>query len=1571
MPVAATLLLISPLSQTARAQTKPDNPTPLAPKTEAKSLVQQLLREGKIMRAGEAKRGMKGYALSVFQGTKVEKFNLEVLGTLERVQGGGDLVMIRILDGPVVTRQSGIIQGMSGSPVYINGKLLGAIAIGFGFPKEPIGGVTPITEMIEGALPDNAPRPNPVVVAAAPKNALTPQEALAKAQLAKAQLAKAQFDQAATSDARLARTTDALATAKTRIERALDNQSQASKPQVFRAPQPLIEGAYQPKEPLQIAGRQIARVAVSSDLRVPDWSGPDAAATMAMRPCTRLVLLSGVSPSSLPRWQRLFSPYGLTPMIGGGAMSKSAQAQVFGTPSTKSGVKANLAPGAAIGVQLASGDVDATGVGTVTYRLGNRVLAFGHPMFNLGGVSMPMTTAYVHDIFPAYDISFKLASPISVVGELQQDTNFAIGGTVGRVAQTVPMHISLLDPAKKINRNWNMKLIKDPLFTPQLASSIAEEALTSSLGLDSSKTVNVRFRMRLKNGELINRRNSIYADGPVIQSALTEMLTALSLTQQNPFERGDIAGVDLAVEIVPQRKTATIRQITADRNRAKAGEKVTISVELEPTGEPDATITKRFIVPIPADAPNGLLRVAVGPGDSFWSLRSRVGGTPPNPGNLPELLEAYDQVGPMDVLELQASTPDRFLMVDRKKVSDPPPLWSRLVPQTQSSSLRAYNETVELKQKSEYILSGQQFLAIPVESLRPSDRNEPIAGETEQGTNSTFDDGMSDGMSGSTTTVTDFGDDGEISTDWNRFDAPGNYQRVMSKLNLQIPSKGNEPPQLPGANPTPKNPLAPQAPATPGASQPTPTPSPSPTPDPKADSIARPAGRWIQNTAADFGSGNFYGAVVRDDGAIVPGPREKELVSSAEPVAWSLAVAPDKTVYVGTGYNARLLQIRNGVSRVFFEGPEVAITALAMGDDGTLYAGASPGGRVYRFKPDGKREVLLQTRETFVHALKMTPQGLLVATGGPRAALYRIDNPATVSANPIGRPLVVLPQTHLRSLDVSGTDIYAGAGDDAVLYRVDGAGRATALYQATNPMNGQGTITIQSGGQTQVISVTADGAPVQNAPGTAPINPLQRRGGITGGNEITSIAADADGVYFGTLSSSSIYRYTAARGVQEYWKAPMGAIYTLALRDGDLYAGTDDGGVWRLNSSSGSSSDVRATRLLDATQPQVLALAFSGSETFAATANNAAVYQIGAGADGKGNEYDSDIFDAKSVVRWGALRTLGSGVALQTRSGNTTDPDKTWSDWTPLDGERIASPAGRYLQYRAIFQEGGSLSRTEALYRAPNRAPKVAWTLPKGGEALSGKKTLTWTGTDPDGDTLRYAVELSQAGAPFESVLDVTPTDAKITLKTDKYPDGSYRARVRASDAARNPEDPLADESVSQPFIIDNTAPALNDLTLTKSGGEAAFSNSAVWKLNAQGIDATSPLAGAEWRIKPQVEEKKDATKNKAKPDEKTVTTVTVTTTTTVSSDDADDSEADGDSKVDADTLAEIAAAKKTRSLWQAIGAADGLFDGKSENLVAVLDSAFSPVPLASGLEIEVRLRDAAGNQVIKTLKLP
>ncbi|MGQ9731295.1 MAG: SpoIVB peptidase S55 domain-containing protein, partial [Candidatus Zipacnadales bacterium] len=96
----------------------------------------------------EVKPGMRGTGKSVFKGVEITEFGVEVLGVLPKANLGGDLVLIRVLDGPVVERDCGVVGGMSGSPVTINGRLLGAIAYTFGFSKEPIGGVTPIESML-------------------------------------------------------------------------------------------------------------------------------------------------------------------------------------------------------------------------------------------------------------------------------------------------------------------------------------------------------------------------------------------------------------------------------------------------------------------------------------------------------------------------------------------------------------------------------------------------------------------------------------------------------------------------------------------------------------------------------------------------------------------------------------------------------------------------------------------------------------------------------------------------------------------------------------------------------------------------------------------------------------------------------------------------------------------------------------------------------------------------------------------------------------------------------------------------------------------------------------------------------------------------------------------------------------------------------------------------------------------------------------------------------------------------------------------------------------------------------
>jgi len=118
-----------------------------------------------IMPLDQIHEGMKGTALTVFQGVKPESMDVEVLGVMRNVNGPkGDVILVR-LHG-IKPEYTGVVAGMSGSPVYFDGKLAGALAFRIGeFSKEPIAGVTPIEEMLEINALDHSPARGPVSAA--------------------------------------------------------------------------------------------------------------------------------------------------------------------------------------------------------------------------------------------------------------------------------------------------------------------------------------------------------------------------------------------------------------------------------------------------------------------------------------------------------------------------------------------------------------------------------------------------------------------------------------------------------------------------------------------------------------------------------------------------------------------------------------------------------------------------------------------------------------------------------------------------------------------------------------------------------------------------------------------------------------------------------------------------------------------------------------------------------------------------------------------------------------------------------------------------------------------------------------------------------------------------------------------------------------------------------------------------------------------------------------------------------------------------------------------------------------
>jgi hypothetical protein len=114
-----------------------------------------------IFPLSEVKAGMRGVGRTVFSGTKIEEFNVEILGVLENAGPRQSIILARLSGGPL--ERTGVMQGMSGSPVYLDGRLAGAVALSFPFSKEPIAGIRPIEEMLRSApaSPQTMARANP------------------------------------------------------------------------------------------------------------------------------------------------------------------------------------------------------------------------------------------------------------------------------------------------------------------------------------------------------------------------------------------------------------------------------------------------------------------------------------------------------------------------------------------------------------------------------------------------------------------------------------------------------------------------------------------------------------------------------------------------------------------------------------------------------------------------------------------------------------------------------------------------------------------------------------------------------------------------------------------------------------------------------------------------------------------------------------------------------------------------------------------------------------------------------------------------------------------------------------------------------------------------------------------------------------------------------------------------------------------------------------------------------------------------------------------------------------------
>lgn len=454
----------------------------------------------------EIKPGMKGVARTVFNGNRIEEFDLEVLGVIRHSSSDGDLILVHCLGERLA--HTGIAAGMSGSPVYLGGRLAGAIAMGWPFSKDAVAGVTPIEQMI-----------------------------------------------------RVTEVTDS----SRRRELELESPHGGER----MTPLPLLIG---------LAGHS-AQLEALADSLVPELRGR------------------------------------VRFMQGGSAGADPGQ-----------GSAADLVPGAAMGIGLVQGDLEMAAVGTVTWRDGDQVLCFGHPLFSSGSVSLPLTTAYVHTTLSSELSSFKVASTGAVVGALTEDRTYAVRGRLGQVADQIPVTLELTDE-DGARRDYHYFVTRHHGLTANMAGLSVADALSSTAGGIGRMSLPYSAVIHFNGNRALRWQDqpATTPNGSPAIDVARDLSARLNFLLNNPWREERVDSVRLVARIDAAGRWAALESAWLESGRVRPGQRVGVGVRLR--ADRGGSYVEKLSIDFPSHMPPGRYKLVVGDADSrFEAERLRAPG---------------------------------------------------------------------------------------------------------------------------------------------------------------------------------------------------------------------------------------------------------------------------------------------------------------------------------------------------------------------------------------------------------------------------------------------------------------------------------------------------------------------------------------------------------------------------------------------------------------------------------------------------------------------------------------------------------------------------------------------------------------------------------------------------------------------------------------------------------------------------------------------------------------------------------------------------------------------------------
>jgi hypothetical protein len=486
-----------------------------------------------ILRLKDVKPGMQGTAWTVFSGMEPEPVPIEIVGVWKNQLGPRQDVILAKMGGKA--KITNVAAGMSGSPVYIDGKLVGAVALRMSvFSPDAICGITPIELMLE--IPE--------------------------------------FDKSRPADAR---TPD-------------------------KAPTDRVASA-------EIPGDLLARL-VSGGAH---GSMPHRVPTMTQ--IETPLVLSGFSEGTIRAFEPLFSQMGIVAVQGG-----AAAGNLNAKPAP--GWEHSLNPGEAVSGVLVSGDMSATGMGTVTYNDGKKILAFGHPFFNLGPVDMPMAKSEILMVLSSAFQPTKFGNATEVVGALHQDRSTGIMGELGAEAPTVPVHLKVrsLGPGDVVfkEKDLNFNVFVHQKWTPYLMMLTLFNSLQQMNDYADETTYRMKGNVEMLGADDIHMSTMLAPSELPVPAPMVlagwwgETFNRLFL---NPVAIPKLKSVDVVVDLLPERRVATIENAWTPNNEIEAGTEIPVKVFLRPyRGE---RIERSLTVKIPAGMPAGEHRILFSDADTL------------------------------------------------------------------------------------------------------------------------------------------------------------------------------------------------------------------------------------------------------------------------------------------------------------------------------------------------------------------------------------------------------------------------------------------------------------------------------------------------------------------------------------------------------------------------------------------------------------------------------------------------------------------------------------------------------------------------------------------------------------------------------------------------------------------------------------------------------------------------------------------------------------------------------------------------------------------------------------------